>query len=45
LRDFPEPVPYAVVIVAMEEGVRMVSGLRGLELPGARTRASGGSGF
>ena len=33
MRDFPEPVPYAVVIVEMDEGVRMVSGLRGLELP------------
>jgi uncharacterized protein len=31
LRDFPEPVPYAVIVVEMEEGVRMVSGLRGLE--------------
>jgi uncharacterized protein len=33
LRDFPEPVPYAVIIVEMDEGVRMVSGLRGLQLP------------
>jgi uncharacterized protein len=32
LRDFPEPVPYAVVVVEMDEGVRMVSGLRDLEL-------------
>jgi uncharacterized protein len=31
LRDFPEPVPYAVVVVEMDEGVRMVSGLRDLE--------------
>jgi len=30
LRDFPEPVPYAVVVVEMDEGVRMVSGLRSL---------------
>jgi len=26
MRDFVEPVPYAVVVVEMEEGVRMVSG-------------------
>ncbi|MGD0118004.1 MAG: OB-fold domain-containing protein [Candidatus Binatus sp.] len=32
LRDFPEPVPYAIIIVEMDEGVRIVSGLRGLEL-------------
>jgi uncharacterized OB-fold protein len=31
VRGFPEPVPYAVVVVELEEGVRMVSGLRGLE--------------
>ena len=30
LRDFPEPVPYAVLVVELEEGVRMVAGLRGL---------------
>ncbi|MBI2963102.1 MAG: OB-fold domain-containing protein [Deltaproteobacteria bacterium] len=30
VRDFPEPVPYAVVVVELEEGVRMVAGLRGL---------------
>jgi uncharacterized OB-fold protein len=30
VRDFPEPVPYAVVVVELEEGVRMVSGLRDL---------------
>ncbi len=30
LRDFPEPVPYAVVVVEMDEGVRIVSGLRSL---------------
>lgn len=28
---FADQVPYAVVIVELEEGVRMVSGLRGLE--------------
>jgi len=32
MRDFVEPVPYAVVVVEMEEGVRMVSGIRGVEL-------------
>src|ERR1700757_1036169 len=32
LRDFPEPVPYAVVVVEMDEGVRMVSGTRDLDL-------------
>jgi uncharacterized OB-fold protein len=32
MRDFAEPVPYAVVVVEMEEGVRIVSGVRGLEL-------------
>jgi uncharacterized protein len=31
LREFPEPVPYAVLVVEMDEGVRVVSGLR--ELP------------
>ncbi len=31
LRDFPEPVPYAVVVVELDEGVRTVSGLRNLE--------------
>lgn len=31
VRDFPDPVPYAVVVVELEEGVRMVSGLSGLE--------------
>lgn len=31
VRDFPDPVPYAVVVVELEEGVRMVSGIRGLE--------------
>ena len=31
MRGFPEPVPYAVVVVELDEGVRMVSGLRGLE--------------
>ena len=30
LRNFPEPVPYASIVVELEEGVRMVSGLRGL---------------
>jgi len=30
VRNFPEDVPYAVVVVELEEGVRMVSGLRGL---------------
>jgi hypothetical protein len=30
VRNFPEPVPYAVIVVELEEGVRMVSGLRGL---------------
>ena len=32
MRDFAEPVPYAVVIIEMEEGVRIVSGVRRLEL-------------
>ena len=32
LRSFPEPVPYATIVVELEEGVRMVSGIRGLEL-------------
>lgn len=32
MRDFAEPVPYAVVVIEMEEGVRIVSGVRGLEL-------------
>jgi uncharacterized OB-fold protein len=31
LRGFPEPVPYAVIVVHMDEGVRVVSGLRGLD--------------
>jgi uncharacterized OB-fold protein len=31
VRGFPDPVPYAVIVVELEEGVRMVSGLRGLE--------------
>jgi uncharacterized OB-fold protein len=31
LRDFPEPVPYAIVVVELDEGVRMVAGLRDLE--------------
>ena len=31
LRNFVEPVPYAVLVVEMDEGVRMVSGLRGLD--------------
>ena len=30
IRDFPEPVPYAVLVVELDEGVRMVAGLRGL---------------
>ena len=30
MRDFPDPVPYAVLVVELEEGVRMVSGLRDL---------------
>ena len=30
LRDFPEPVPYAVIVVELEEGVRVVAGLRDL---------------
>jgi uncharacterized OB-fold protein len=30
LRGFPESVPYAVIVVELEEGVRMVSGLRDL---------------
>jgi uncharacterized OB-fold protein len=30
LRNFPEPVPYAAIVVELEEGVRMVSGLRGI---------------
>ena len=30
LRDFPEAVPYAVLVVEMDEGVRVVSGLRDL---------------
>jgi uncharacterized OB-fold protein len=30
VRNFPEPVPYAVIVVELEEGVRMVSGLRDL---------------
>jgi uncharacterized OB-fold protein len=30
LRNFPEPVPYASIVVELEEGVRMVSGLRGI---------------
>ncbi len=30
IRDFPEPVPYASIVVELEEGVRMVSGLRGI---------------
>ena len=28
MRDFAEPVPYAVVVIEMEEGVRIVSGVR-----------------
>jgi uncharacterized OB-fold protein len=32
LRDFPEPVPYAIAVVEMGEGVRMVSGMRDLDL-------------
>ena len=31
VRNFPEPVPYAVVVVELTEGVRMVAGLRGLK--------------
>ena len=31
VRYFPEPVPYAVVVVELDEGVRMVSGLKDLE--------------
>lgn len=31
IRNFPEPVPYAVIVVELEEGVRVVSGLRNLE--------------
>jgi uncharacterized OB-fold protein len=31
VRDFPDPVPYAVVVVELEEGVRMVSGIRDVE--------------
>jgi len=31
LRNFPEPVPYASIVVELEEGVRMVSGLRDLK--------------
>ena len=30
LRNFPEAVPYASIVVELEEGVRMVSGLRGI---------------
>jgi uncharacterized OB-fold protein len=30
VKGFPEPVPYAVVVVELDEGVRMVAGLRGL---------------
>jgi uncharacterized OB-fold protein len=30
VRNFPEAVPYAVVVVELEEGVRMVAGLRGM---------------
>jgi uncharacterized OB-fold protein len=30
VRNFPEPVPYATVVVELEEGVRMVSGVRGI---------------
>jgi uncharacterized OB-fold protein len=30
LRNFPEQVPFASIVVELEEGVRMVSGLRGL---------------
>ena len=32
LRNFPEPVPYAIVVVEVDEGVRMVSGTRDLDL-------------
>src|ERR1051326_2881051 len=32
VRNFPEPVPYAVIVVELVEGVRMVAGLRGLKL-------------
>ena len=32
VRGFPEPVPYAIVVVELEEGVRMVSGLRDIKL-------------
>jgi uncharacterized OB-fold protein len=28
IRDFAEPVPYAIAVVELEEGVRMVTGLR-----------------
>ena len=31
VQNFPDPVPYAVVVVELEEGVRMVSGLSGLD--------------
>jgi uncharacterized OB-fold protein len=31
IEGFPEAVPYAVIVVELEEGVRMVSGLRGME--------------
>ena len=31
LRNFPEEVPYAAIVVELDEGVRMVSGLRGLK--------------
>jgi uncharacterized protein len=30
VRSFPEPVPYAVVVVELEEGVRMVTGVRAI---------------
>jgi uncharacterized OB-fold protein len=30
VKNFPEQVPYAVIVVELEEGVRMVSGLRGM---------------
>jgi len=30
VRGFPDALPYAVIIVELEEGVRMVSGLRNL---------------
>ena len=30
-KEFPDDPPYAVLVVELEEGVRMVSGLRGLD--------------